>query len=313
MKISRITKADFRHQHAIIVAMVWLTALFASTPCAYSRQGCCQETTSCLVEVVDADTAQSRPVTSVYAIEFGGQRALSTYLSPLSYRGFNIAVSGDWRKAMPANPSHLLMNFGGSVSFSRLLNPYGNALMAGFSSAFRWGLAYRMKTCHGWQVSGGADLGLDAGLLYLLRNGNNPVAVNASVNLALTAAVSRPFRIGNLPILLSDEVRLPSLSAFFSPQFGETYYEIYLGNHSGLVHCGWWGNNFRIDNLLALDMDFGKTAMRIGYRFNAYTSWVCNLNTHIFTHSFVIGIIPGGLGLKKRSPRLPNSTIYANY
>lgn len=262
---------------------------------------------------VIADTLQSRPVTSTYSLEIGGRHALSTYLSPLSYRGWNAALTGDWRKAMPSCPDHLLMHFNASASLSRMLNPYGNALMIGFDAAFNWGMSWRHVFESKLQVEAGADVGIDGGALYLLRNGNNPVSALASAGLALRAGISRPFRIGRLPIVVSDHVRLPSLNVFFSPQYGETYYEIYLGNHSGLAHCGWWGNNFRIDNLLAVDLDFGRTAMRIGYRFNAYTSWVCNLNTHIFTHSFVIGIIPGGLGLKKRLPKAPNRTIYAIY
>ncbi len=262
---------------------------------------------------VTADTSQSRPVTSTYSLEIGKRHALSTYLSPLSYRGLNIGVSGNWRKALPTNPEHMIMHFNASASFSRLLNPYGNSLMAGIDASFNWGMSYRHVFPSGIQIAGGGDVGIDGGALYLIRNGNNPVSALASTGLALRAYVSKPFRIGNLPMLVSDDVRIPSIGVFFSPGYGETYYEIYLGNHSGLAHCGWWGNNFRIDNLLAVDLDFGRTAMRIGYRLNAYTSWACNLNTHIFTHSFVIGITPGGLGLKKRTPRVPKSTIYAIY
>lgn len=123
----------------------------------------------------------------------------------------------------------------------------------------------------------------------------------ANVSLQLTGSVSKHFLIGKLPILVADRVRIPFAGVFFCPGYGETYYEIYLGNHKGLVHAGWWGNNFRIDNLLSFTLDFGRTAMEIGYRVNAYNQWANNLNTKIITNSFVIGVLPGGIGLKNKT------------
>ena len=142
-----------------------------------------------------------------------------------------------------------------------------------------------------------SDIG--GGAYYLLRNGNNPVQAMATAAISARLSASRPFRIGAIDFLIADKVSVPSLSVFFSPEYGETYYEIYLGNHSGLVHAGWWGNNFRIDNLLSATFDFGRTAAMIGYRFSVDTQWANNLNTKIFTHSLVLGIVPGVSVLKR--------------
>lgn len=260
----------------------------------------------------DDTCSESRPVTSVYSIEAGRQNSLSTYLSPMNYSGSYLALSGSWKKALPANPEHLLMAFDGRIGGARMLNPYGNAYMIGIGGGFGWSMLYRTRVA-GFQLAGGGGVGFDGGAQYLLRNGNNPVNAIANASLSLRASVSRHITIGRLPILFSDEVSLPSLSAFFCPEYGESYYEIYLGNRKGLAHCGWWGNNFRITNLLSADLDFGRTAMRVGYRFEAYTSWANNLSTRIFTHSFVLGVIPGGIGLKKRGPETAAARIYAIY
>lgn len=154
---------------------------------------------------------------------------------------------------------------------------------------------------------------MEGGAYYLLRNGNNPVEAIANLSLGLRASASRPFKIGKLDVLVSDIVNLPSTSIFFSPEYGETYYEIYLGNHSGLAHAGWWGNNFRINNLLSATLDFGRTSLSLGYRFNAYNQWACHLNTKIISHAFVIGVVPGGIGLKKKAREIPTETIYSTF
>lgn len=252
---------------------------------------------------------ETRPVTGIYSLELGGTSVKTTYLSPLTYTGFQPSLWGSWSKAMPFNPEQAVMTFDGSASFCNLLNPAKTARMVGLNANFSWDLSWRKRLCHNFQITAGGGLNLYGGAYYLLRNSNNPVQANVNVSLMLAASASYHFKIGKLPVLITDRMKLPFLGAFFCPEFGETYYEIYLGNHKGLAHCGWWGNNFQIDNLLSFILDFGKTSMILGYRVNAYNQWANHLNTKIVTNSFVIGVIPGGIGLKKKSPK-SNYSLY---
>lgn len=250
-----------------------------------------------------------RPVTGTYGIETGRRTALDTYLSPLPYSGTWLAAYGNWQKALPFAPRHAVMEFDALAGGGRLINKAGTAMELNIDIRLAFGMKWRTTLPSRTQISTGAEFGIDGGALYLTRNSNNPASVKASAALSLTAGASHRIKIGRLPVLIYDQLRLPSLSVFFSPSFGETYYEIYLGNHSGLAHAGWWGNNFRIDNLFGATIDFGRTAMTVGYRFRTDTSWICNLNTRIMTHSFVIGVIPGGIGLKQSHPK-KNYAIY---
>lgn len=256
---------------------------------------------------------ESRPVTGYYCIEYGSKSLLATYLSPLTYHGKSTALSGSWGKALPFNPRHAVMHFDGSAEFNSLFNPAHTAKMVGLLADFKWGMSWRNVFKNKIQITAGGTIGADGGAYYQLRNGNNPVQAMASVSLSARLSASRPFKIGKLDFLLADKVSIPVVSTFFSPDYGETYYEIYLGNHSGLVHAGWWGNNFRLDNLLSVTLDFGKTAAMLGYKFCTDTQWANNLNTKAFTHSLVIGIVPGGIGLKKKRNKMPSETIYSIY
>lgn len=254
-----------------------------------------------------------RPVTGLYSLEIGHTSVQATYLSPLTYRGSQLALSGSWSKAMPFNPEQAIMTFEGYASFASLLNPAKTARMVGAIGEFSWDLAWRKHLPNNFQITAGGGIDISGGAYYLLRNSNNPVQAMANVSLMATVSGSWHFKIGKLPVLIADRVKLPSLGCFFCPDYGETYYEIYLGNHKNLAHAGWWGNNFRLDNLLSVTLDFGRTAMTLGYRFNVTTQWANNLNTKIFSNHFVIGVIPGGIGLKKKSGKLPEDKIYSIY
>lgn len=241
-----------------------------------------------------------RPVTSVYRIEVGNANARSTYLSPLRYSGNIWGVSGEWSKAFQKNPEHIVMSFAGGLNYRTMLNPAHSARMLGFDARFDWGMAYRLRLPYNLQITGGGLFDLTGGVLYVPRNGNNPVTLPVRIGLDLDASLSWHFKIGRLPMLLTDRFHIPCLGAFFSPQYGETFYEIYIGNYAGLAHCGWWGNNFCVDNLLSLKMDFGRTALEIGYRYD-YRSYFANrLVTRTAANTFVIGVIPQGLGMKNK-------------
>ena len=249
---------------------------------------------------VSAGTLQ-RPVTGFYNLEVGSRSDLNTYLSPLRYRGTDLALSGLWTKSLPFNPRHMSMTFETRINMASMTSSARMGREYDFHAFLSWGMMWQKRLPHGLTAGAGGCAGIYGGAVYNIRNSNNPVAAQAMTGLALNAMAAWNFRIGRLPVLLSDRLSIPSLNLFFMPEYGESYYEIYLGNHRNLVHTGWWGNNFGIDNLLSLTLDFGKTAMQIGYRFSWQESYANNLTGRTFRNAFVIGVVPGGLGLKKKN------------
>ena len=243
---------------------------------------------------------KERPVTGSYRIELGRRSVLSTYLSPFSYHGTGFGVSGFWLKALPADPEHLSMHFETRVNYGRLLNPAGSASELDLHANFQWGLDWVKRLPDNWTVNVGGSAGFYGGALYLLRNSNNPVNAQFAIGISADAYVSRLIRIKSLPILISDRINIPLAGGFFCQEYGEPYYEIYLGNRKGLGHFGCPGNRFGIDNLLMVTLDLGRTAMEVGYRFSFQNEQANNLTTRTVCHSLVIGVIPGGLGIKTR-------------
>lgn len=245
-----------------------------------------------------AQEPKDRPVIGSYRLEIGGRRAYATYLSPFSYRGTDYALSGFWTKMLPRNPRHLAMHFEGRLNFGNLLNPAHTAREIDFHANVQWGLEWQKRFSGTWLLGVGGNVGVYGGLLYLPRNGNNPVEAQFSTGISASAFGSKLFYIKNVPVLISDRLNLPLLGGFFREGYGESYYEIYLGNHRGLAHFGWPGNRFGIDNLLAVTLDLGRTALEIGYRFSMQNERANNLTTRFFNNALVVGVIPGGLGIK---------------
>lgn len=232
----------------------------------------------------------ARPITSVYGLEIGGSNNTSTYLNPLPFTGWSLGLYGGWGKEMKQNPEHVVMAFTADIGMNSSMNPAKSIRMLSADLHFGWGPSYRLKLPYNLQMTAGGALDLFAGLNYLAVNGNNPVNVMAYAGLDVTASLSWRTKIGRLPITIADRMNLPTLGAFFMPGYGETYYEIYLGNHSGLAHFGWWGNSFGINNHLTFTMHFGKRSLTLGYRLNTRTFHANNLVTQYVRNAFTIAL-----------------------
>lgn len=239
-----------------------------------------------------------RPVMGSYRVELGTRSAYSSYLSPFSYKGTDFALSGFWTKVLPRNPRHLAMQFETRLNFGDLLNPAHTAREIDFHAQLQWGLQWQKRFTHGWMIGAGGSVGVYGGALYLPRNGNNPVAAQFAAGIGANGYVSRLLHIKSLPVLISDRINIPLFGGFFCQEYGEPYYEIYLGNRKGLAHFGWPGNRAGVDNLLMVTLDLGRTALEVGYRFSMQNEHANNLTTRIFNNAFVIGVVPGGLGIK---------------
>lgn len=247
-----------------------------------------------------------RPVIGRYGLEIGESRIVSTYLSPVEYAGTRFAAYGEWAKVMPFSPEKFMMRFEGEAGGSpRLLNPAGSASMYDLDFRFSWQMKRYWRLPCNLAIGLGGGAGVGGGIRALLKNSNNPVIPDIHASLTAGAEMSWRSAISTLPVLLRMSVDFPIAGAFFMPQYGETFYEIYLGNRKGLVHCLWPGNYPDLNMKIGLAMDFGRTAMEIGYHFQWKRATANNLVDRACKNMFRISIIPGGLRLKHTDRGIP--------
>ncbi|MDE6118121.1 MAG: DUF3316 domain-containing protein [Duncaniella sp.] len=239
----------------------------------------------------DADSvAPLRPVFAAYTAEFGSAHLADTYLTPLKYSGWHAGLDYSRYQAMKFAPKDWSMRLHFNLGLDRTDNPARNATMWSVMLTADWGMMRKFRPLSGLTLAVGGSTGIEAGCLYNARNGNNPVSAKASWTVNLTGYAAYRLNIGRLPVTLMYHPTLPVTGVFFSPDYGELYYEIYLGNTSGLAHCAWWGNYFQLDNLLTADLHLGDTSLRVGYRGKIFSSHVNDITTNIFTHSVVLGV-----------------------
>ena len=179
---------------------------------------------TCLPTRIQAqDSLQAtRHVMRSVMIGAGHNNTFETYLSPLEYEG-------------PEVISQTNHTYGGLVNWS-------------------YALHYQFRPAKGLKILFGPMLDLNAGVVYNRRNSNNPAQAKAYGGLGASGMLIWKFRIKNYPMTLRYQANLPLLGAMFSPEFGESYYEIFsLGNGGRNVVFTSLHNNPSLRQLLTLE------------------------------------------------------------
>ena len=244
------------------------------------------------LKAIDRDSTETilRPVFAAYTVEAGSAHLTDTYLTPLKYDGWHAAIDYQRYQAMKFSPENWTMRLHLNLTADKTDNPARNASMWGLLLAADWGMMHKFRPVENLTLALGGSTGIEIGCLYNDRNGNNPASAKAAWTVNLTGFASYRTQLWRIPLTLTYHPTLPLTGIFFSPDYGELYYEIYLGDHSGLVHGAWWGNYFSLDNQLSADLSFGSTNLRLGYHGKIFSSKVNDIVTNIFTHAFTIGI-----------------------
>ena len=260
------------------------------------------------------DDKTLRPVAAAYTLEVGSSHLSDTYLTPLKYGGKSFALGYERMQAMRFSPERWVMQLTGRLELNRALNPAHNATMWDLGLELQWGMMRRWSVdgVSGLQLYAGGATTLDVGALYLSRNGNNPVSAKAAWTVGLTGAAVYHFKISRLPVCLRYQPVLPVTGAFFSPDYGELYYEIYLGNRDNLAHAAWFGNYFRLNNLLTADLRLGSTNLRLGYRGDILSTKENNIVTRRITHTLIIGVSGEWLSLPRSGRISSNAKIISS-
>lgn len=242
-----------------------------------------------------------RPVTSAFMIDLGGASILDNYLTPITYTGCDLRLSYEGFKSMKFNPESWVMQFTSGLKYDHVKNIVKNRVMHSLTLDVEWGMLHRwsLSEVEGLTLYAGGSTGLYGGVIYNMYNSNNPVSAKIRVSANLVGMATYDFKIGKLPITLRYEPTLPVIGTFFAPGYGESLYEVYLGNLSGVVHAAYWGNRFDMTNMLTADLHLGRTSLRIGYRGVYECSWVNNTDTRIMTNSLILGVSGDWINLKR--------------
>ena len=223
----------------------------------------------------------------------GAVNTLDTYLSPEEYTGTELRYISHSVRENGSKLSRELIHQAQLLSVHNRKENNNN--LGGFYN-FQYNWQYAVGK---WSIGEGELLlkaggGVDTrlGFLYNMRNSNNPAQAYAQVNIAPNAVAAYRFRLRNLPFQLRYEVQVPLLGLTFSPNYGQSYYEIFTRDnydHNLVVTTPASAPSLR--QLLTLDFTVRHTTFRIGYLGDYQQAKINQLRQHVWSNLFVFGIV----------------------
>ena len=156
-----------------------------------------------------------RPVATAVTFEIGRQSALDTYLSPIRYRGLDVALGYERLRAASFAPEKWFTRHNVLANFATMTNESGSGSMLSFYLDYSFAMLRRWQLLDGLWLAGGGEAALTLGGLYNQRNSNNPATAKAAIDLGATAMASYHLRVGRLPLTFRYQVSLPVVGAYF--------------------------------------------------------------------------------------------------
>lgn len=244
--------------------------------------------------VIAQDTLRSKKIiTNSQMLGIGAVNTLDTYLSPEEHKGTELRYI-----------VHSVRENGGKLSrellhqvqlFSTHNQKGSNNELGGFYN-FQYNWQYGVgkwkfnKSELVLKVGGGIDSRI--GFLYHLTNSNNPAQAYVQLNIASNAVAAYRFRLLRIPFQLRYEVQAPLLGLMFSPNYGQSYFEIFTrGNydHNLVVTNPLSVPSLR--HLFTVDVTFCHTTLRVGYLGDYQQAKVNQLRQHVWSNLFVVGVV----------------------
>jgi len=235
--------------------------------------------------------AQRRYSTSFTQIGFGPSHILDTYLSQEHFDGYGLTVLTTMRHHRPYSPwrtvvqQQVNMSVGDDRADSKSVIEGSYNIYAG--------------RYYAWDILGDNALLLQAGALangslgfiYNTLGGNNPAQARAAINIMPSAIAAYRFNVGRYPLNVRYQADLPLVGLAFSPNYGQSYYEIFsLGNydHNIVPTTFISAPNFRQQFYIACPIT-RRVTLSLGYLGDYSQLQVNNLKQHVYTHRIMIG------------------------
>ena len=225
-------------------------------------------------------------------VGIGKTNVYDTYLSPLEYKGPELRFMHESMR--------MTRLMGGRVSAQRIVQVNCSSTdnisksSTSYSGMFNWtyALHYQYNVNGNLKILFGPMIDLNGGFIYNTRNSNNPAQAKVYGNIGASAMAIYKFRIARYPMVVRYQANLPFMGVMFSPEYGQSYYEIFSLGHGGRnVLFTSFHNAPSLRQMLTLDFPVGKTIIRAGYLCDIQQAKVNNLKSHFYSHNFMIGFV----------------------
>jgi len=237
------------------------------------------------------DGEDTRSVQRANLWSLGTTQILDTYLSPEKYKG--LALRSISQTTQDKTLHHWARQTTWHTSITYTHNRADNANNLGIDEyySYAWHRKLPLKSDR-LRLKAGVMVEGRAGILYNTRNSNNPVQARLSAAAKPSVVADYRFEVKKHPLLLRYEADFPLLGLMFSPNYGQSYYEIFSrGNYDHNVIVTTPINTPSFRQMLTADLTLGKTVFRFGYLGDYQQAKINSLKQHEYTHALLLGIV----------------------
>jgi hypothetical protein len=252
-----------------------------------------------------AYSQEEKPIPLMYQsslVGIGTGHIYDSYLSPLKYSGLNIGLFYEQMRMIGLGNGNFSSQHQFFINYSYTENKTKTASnRAGFVE-YDYGMPYRFRFNENFQVFAGPQAGVLLGFIYNSRNGNNPASAKVNVNLGLSGIAAYKLMIKSQPVRFRYQLNLPMIGSMYSPQFGESYYEIGLGNSEKLFYMSSFHNQFIFKNILSVELPLNWVTIRAALINSFYQTKINDLTTQWRSNTFYLGVSKNFYVVNGRKP-----------
>ncbi len=238
-----------------------------------------------------AQDSDSREVVNAQMMGFGHINTLDTYLSPEKYRGSELRYISQTVRINPGHHYSTQLTHYGSVAFTEDRSGDGSQM----SGLYTFSLARHRDWWLGddrWLLQAGLNGDLNLGFIYDGRNSNNPAQARLSLQIGPSVSALCKFRLGKKELVARYQVSAPLAGIRFSPNYGQSYYEIFsLGNYDHNVVFTNIVNDPSVRQLFTIDFPLLGATWRLGYLGDVQQAKANGLKQHFYTHALLVGFV----------------------
>jgi len=268
-----------------------------------------------LLIIASPTSAQNNDDRSIYEstlLGVGSSDIYDSYLSPLKYSGINISFLSEKLKMAFISNEHIVEQYLTDVEYINTRNKAGYASQQAGRLSSSYGLFYKfekMPISHCRLMLGIQSYGL-LGFIYNSRNSNNPFSGKMHVGLSASSIMTYSIDLGKNQICFRGQFGVPFVGALFSPDFGQSYYEISIGDSSPLFYLSSFSNYLQLRTLLSVELFLGNASIRMSYLNSFYQTWINNINCQIGSNTFFLGLSRNILKIPARRVKEYRSVLF---
>lgn len=135
----------------------------------------------------------------------------------------------------------------------------------------------------------GGQVGATVGGIYANRSSNNPANAHAAVRTSLSAGAQYALPLKHTQLTFRYQADLPLVGAAFSPDYGQSYYEMWKHGYSGNICLSTTFQAFTLRQLALIDIRLRRSTITFGYKADLRQAKLNHLRQHQYAHSFMIG------------------------